>query len=82
MFSNIALAYGFIYICLAMITAGIILLFCMKIKHNAALRKIEAYTAKHRDYFVYVQMHLHDDVKPQLPPAGWTASRPTSSRPS
>ncbi|MUG64832.1 HEAT repeat domain-containing protein [Paenibacillus campinasensis] len=68
MFSNIALAYGFIYICLAMITAGIILLFCMKIKHNAALRKIEVYTAKHRDYFVYVQMHLHDDVKLQLPP--------------
>lgn len=68
MFSSIGLAYVFIYLCLGMIAAGIILLFRMKIKHNAEQRDIERYTEKHRDYFVYVQSHLYDEVKLELPP--------------
>lgn len=68
MFSNIALAYVFIYVCLGMIAAGIILLFQMKIKHNAEQKQTERYKEKHRDYFVYVQSHLHDDVELELPP--------------
>lgn len=68
MFSNLALAYAFIYVCLGMIAVGIILLFQMKIKKNAVQRKIDQYMEKHQDYFVYVQMHLYDEVSLQLPP--------------
>lgn len=68
MFSNLALAYMFIYVCLGMIVFGIILLFQMKMKHNAEQRQIEQYTEKHRDYFIYVQAHLHDEVTLELPP--------------
>ncbi|MFC7681860.1 HEAT repeat domain-containing protein [Paenibacillus sp. GCM10028914] len=68
MFSNIALAYIFIYVCLGMIAFGIILLFQMKIKHNAEQKQMEQYTEKHRDYFMYVQAHLHDEVTLELPP--------------
>ncbi|MFF3926416.1 HEAT repeat domain-containing protein [Paenibacillus sp. FSL M8-0142] len=72
MFSNLALAYGFIYVCLGLIAAGIIVLFYMKIKHNAEQREMEHYAAKHHDYFVYVQAHLHDDIKLELPPGKLT----------
>ncbi|NMO94583.1 HEAT repeat domain-containing protein [Paenibacillus lemnae] len=68
MFSNIALAYVFIYVCIGLIAAGIILLFHMKIKHNAEQKQMEAYREKHRDYFVYIQSHLYDDVELKLPP--------------
>ena len=68
MFSNLALAYGFIYVCLGMIAAGIILLFQMKIKHNKEQELTEQYKEKHKDYFKYVQTHLHDHVELQLPP--------------
>ncbi|WP_054955547.1 HEAT repeat domain-containing protein [Paenibacillus dakarensis] len=68
MFSNLALAYIFIYVCLGLIAVGIILLFQMKIKYNAEQKHMEQYSEKHRDYFLYVQAHLHDDVKLALPP--------------
>ncbi|UNK20326.1 HEAT repeat domain-containing protein [Paenibacillus sp. N3/727] len=73
MFSNLALAYMFIYVCLGLIALGIILLFQMKIKHNAEQKQSELYQEKHRDYFMYVQAHLHDDVSLELPPGNLKA---------
>ncbi|WP_106768141.1 HEAT repeat domain-containing protein [Paenibacillus faecalis] len=68
MFSNLALAYMFIYICLGLIILGIILLFQMKIKHNTEQKQTAIYKEKHSDYFVYVQAHLYDDVSLEPPP--------------
>ncbi|RAR45352.1 HEAT repeat domain-containing protein [Paenibacillus sp. MDMC362] len=74
MFSNLEMAYVFVYVCLGLIAAGIILLFQMKIKHNAIQRETERLTEKHHDYFVYVQSHLHDDTKLELPPGQLTSA--------
>lgn len=73
MFLNLEMAYIFIYVCLGLIVTGMILLFQMKIKHNAEQRDVERYTKKHHDYFMYVQSHLHDDVKLELPPGKLTS---------
>lgn len=73
MFSNIALAYMFVYVCLGLIAVGIILLFQMKIKHNSEQKQLALYNDKHRDYFMYVQAHLHDEVKLELPPSNLKA---------
>ncbi|MBO2945165.1 HEAT repeat domain-containing protein [Paenibacillus sp. F411] len=67
MFSNMELAYGFIYVCSGLIAAGIILLFTMKLRHQAEQKQMEAFKEKHRDYFIYLQSHLHDDVQLALP---------------
>ncbi|MCM3784201.1 HEAT repeat domain-containing protein [Neobacillus mesonae] len=67
MFSNIALAYTFLYLCAGLIVAGIIILFSMKMSHNSALRKKEQYAKKHQDYFVYVQANLTGSEKLRLP---------------
>ncbi|ANA81885.1 HEAT repeat domain-containing protein [Paenibacillus glucanolyticus] len=72
MFSNLAMAYVFIYVCLGLIAAGIILLFQMKIKHNAEQKEMERLKKKYHDYFVYVQTHLHGDITPELPPGKLT----------
>lgn len=74
MFSNLEMAYVFVYVCLGLIATGIILLFQMKIKHNAVQRETERLTVKHHDYFVYVQCHLHDDTKLELPPGKLTSA--------
>lgn len=68
MFSHLYAAYVFIYVCLALISLGIILLFLMKISHNKELRRREFYELKHQDYFKYLQAHLGEEGRLQLPP--------------
>lgn len=67
MFSNIALAYAFLYLCAGLIVAGIIILFALKNSHNSKLRKKELYAKKHQDYFVYVQANLTGSEPIRLP---------------
>ncbi|WP_454191966.1 HEAT repeat domain-containing protein [Paenibacillus sp. Marseille-Q7038] len=72
MFSNLALAYIFLYLCAGLIVVGIGLLITMKTTHNAKERKKEEYANKHKDYFVYVQANLTGNEKLQLPPGKLT----------
>ncbi|WP_211745286.1 HEAT repeat domain-containing protein [Paenibacillus sp. Marseille-Q4541] len=68
MFSNLALAYAFVYLCAGLIVAGIVLLITMKVSHNSKTSKKEQYANKHKDYFVYIQANLTGNEKVQLPP--------------
>ncbi|MEF3354821.1 HEAT repeat domain-containing protein [Paenibacillus sp. GYB006] len=72
MFSNLALAYIFLYSCAGLIVVGIGLLITMKTTHNSKERKKEEYTSKHKDYFVYVQANLTGNEKIELPPGKLT----------
>ncbi|MBD7967870.1 HEAT repeat domain-containing protein [Paenibacillus gallinarum] len=72
MFSNLALAYIFLYLCAGLIAVGIGLLITMKTTHNSKERKKEEYANKHKDYFVYVQANLTGNEKLQLPPGKLT----------
>jgi len=68
MFSNLALAYLFLYICTALVVIGVILLFAMKISHNGKERKAQYYEQKQRDYFAYLQAALAEQRPLRLPP--------------
>ena len=68
MFSSLALAYLFLYICIALVALGVILLFAMKVSHNGKRRKIEFYKQKQRDYFTYLQTALTEGRPLRLPP--------------
>lgn len=68
MFSSLALAYLFLYICIALVALGVILLFVMKVSHNGKRRKIEFYKQKQRDYFTYLQTALTEGRPLRLPP--------------
>lgn len=68
MFSNLALAYTFLYLCAGLIVTGIIILVSMKTSHNSKKRKKEYYENKHKDYFVYIHANLTGGEKIELPP--------------
>lgn len=68
MFPNLALAYLFLYICIALVVVGVILLFAMKMSHNGKQRKMAWYESKQRDYFTYLQTALTENRELKLPP--------------
>ncbi|KLU55579.1 hypothetical protein EL84_26485 [Paenibacillus sp. VT-400] len=68
MFPSLALAYLFLYICIALVVVGVIVLFAMKMSHNGKRRKTAFYELKQRDYFTYLQTALTENSPLRLPP--------------
>ncbi|WP_433946291.1 HEAT repeat domain-containing protein [Paenibacillus sp. SN-8-1] len=73
MFQHVTVAIYFVYVCLGLIGLGIAILFYMKLKHLATLKKTEEYRLKHQDYFRYIQSHLHEGSDLPVPPGKLTA---------
>ncbi|WP_410768197.1 HEAT repeat domain-containing protein [Fontibacillus sp. BL9] len=70
--SHLTVAIYFIYICLGLIGAGVVLLFWFRIRALGIAKKTQIYLQKHQDYFVFVQTHLNGAAELQLPPGKLT----------
>lgn len=70
--SHLTLAIYFIYVCLGLIGAGILLLFGFRIRALNTEKKSEMYLQKHQDYFKFIQTHLGGSSDLPLPPGKLT----------
>ncbi|WP_223066490.1 HEAT repeat domain-containing protein [Paenibacillus caui] len=72
MFSHLAVAVYFIYVCLGLIFIGIAFLFYMKLRYLKAARRTELYKHKHQEYFRYLQASMGGSSPLPLPPGKLT----------
>ncbi|RCX23086.1 HEAT repeat protein [Fontibacillus phaseoli] len=70
--SHLTVAIYFIYICLGLIGAGMLLLFWFRIRALGIAKKTQMYLQKHQNYFIFVQTHLNGAAELQLPPGKLT----------
>ncbi len=70
--SHLTVAIYFVYICLGLIGAGMLLLFWLRIRSIRIDKKTELYLRKHQEYFKFIQTHLNGASDLPLPPGKLT----------